>query len=79
MTSSVATLTVNLAVPDSFSPDRMIKSGRLRCNRTGRFLVGGGFTTLAGQSLAYMGRLNTNGTLDTTFTPTITRWAFDLG
>lgn len=35
----------------------------------GKILVGGAFTTLRGQPRTYLGRLNANGTLDTTFTP----------
>jgi len=35
----------------------------------GKILVGGGFTTLGGQSRSYLGRLNADGTLDTAFDP----------
>jgi len=35
----------------------------------GKILVGGDFTTLAGQPRSFIGRLNSNGTLDTTFNP----------
>ncbi len=35
----------------------------------GKVLVGGGFTTLGGQTRNYIGRLNPNGTLDTAFNP----------
>jgi len=35
----------------------------------GKILVGGGFTSLAGLTRNYIGRLNTNGTLDTAFNP----------
>jgi uncharacterized delta-60 repeat protein len=35
----------------------------------GKVLVGGAFTTLGGQARANLGRLNVNGTLDTTFNP----------
>ena len=35
----------------------------------GKILVGGNFTTLAGQTRSYIGRLNSGGTLDTTFNP----------
>ena len=34
----------------------------------GKILVGGDFTTLAGQSRGCLGRLNADGSLDTTFT-----------
>ncbi len=36
----------------------------------GKILVGGGFTNLAGQARNFLGRLNTNGTLDAAFNPT---------
>ena len=35
----------------------------------GKILVGGGFTTLGGQTRNYIGRLNADGTLDTGFNP----------
>ena len=35
----------------------------------GKILVGGYFTTLGGQTRNYIGRLNADGTLDTTFNP----------
>src|ERR1043165_6941806 len=35
----------------------------------GKILVGGNFSTLGGQSRDYMGRLNADGTLDTSFDP----------
>jgi uncharacterized delta-60 repeat protein len=38
----------------------------------GKILVGGNFTTLAGQTRTRIGRLHTNGTLDTNFNPVIT-------
>jgi len=38
----------------------------------GKILVGGAFTTLGGVSRTVLGRLNTNGTLDTGFHPIIT-------
>ena len=34
----------------------------------GKILVGGNFTTLAGQPRSHLGRLNPDGSLDTTFT-----------
>ncbi len=40
-----------------------------RCRRTGRFWWGGLFFTLGGQSRVCLGRLNADGTLDTTFNP----------
>ncbi|MCX6916761.1 MAG: hypothetical protein NT167_27580, partial [Verrucomicrobia bacterium] len=35
----------------------------------GKILVGGNFTTLGGQTRSYLGRLNADGTLDSTFNP----------
>ena len=37
---------------------------------TGKIMVGGNFTTYSGSSVIRIARLNTNGTLDTTFQPT---------
>jgi hypothetical protein len=37
----------------------------------GKILVGGIFTTLGGQARNHIGRLNSNGTLDTTFKPLV--------
>ena len=41
-------------------------------------LVGGYFTTLAGQSRPYIGRLNPDGTLDTSFKPVANGTVYSL-
>jgi hypothetical protein len=44
----------------------------------GKILVGGGFTTLGGQSRTNIGRLNADGTPDTSFNPGADRAVFSL-
>jgi uncharacterized delta-60 repeat protein len=68
LTSVVAELSVNLALPDSFNPGAYDVQS-LAVQADGKVLVGGRFTTLGGQSRNYLGRLNANGTLDSTFNP----------
>lgn len=74
ITSAPALLTVNLATLDStFNPgtggtdDPSVYS--LAAQADGKILVGGAFTVLSGQSRNHIGRLNADGTLDTTFNP----------
>jgi uncharacterized delta-60 repeat protein len=72
VTSAVAMLSVNLALPDSFNPGAggpypYVYSMTLQAD--GKILVGGRFGTLGGQSRNYIGRLNADGTLDTSFNP----------
>src|SRR5207302_23710 len=40
----------------------------------GKILVGGSFTTLGGQSRHYIGRLNADGTLNSSFNPGAADW-----
>src|SRR5216684_3667641 len=56
-------------LPDSFNPtaDDFVFSLALQAD--GKILVGGGFYTLGGQSRNHIGRLNVDGTLDTSFNP----------
>jgi uncharacterized delta-60 repeat protein len=44
----------------------------------GKILVGGDFTTLGGQSRYYMGRLNADGSLDTSFNPGANNGVYSL-
>ncbi len=54
---------------DAFYPDadRTVYATAIQAD--GKILVGGSFTTLGGQACKSIGRLNTDGTLDTTFNP----------
>lgn len=67
VTSSIAVLNVNLAVPDSFNPGANSYAFGLAVQPDGKILVGGGFTTLGGQSRMRLGRLHPDGALDTGF------------
>jgi len=69
VTSAVAVLTLNLAVPDSFNPGANGQVVALAVQPDGKILVGGSFTTLGGQSCNRLGRLNPDGTLDAPFNP----------
>lgn len=68
-TSSVVTLTVNLAAPDSFNPGPNNQIRALAVQADGKILVGGNFGTLNGQPRSQIGRLNPDGSLDTSFNP----------
>ena len=67
VTSSGATLTVNLAVADSFNPGANDQIRALAVQTDGKILVGGNFVGLDGQNVVELGRLNSDGTLDTAF------------
>jgi uncharacterized delta-60 repeat protein len=74
VTSAVALLTVNLATADAFNPGASNAGASSAVYTTavqadGKILVGGQFTTLGGQTCNNIGRLNSDGTLDTTFSP----------
>jgi uncharacterized delta-60 repeat protein len=56
-------------LPDSFNPGAYGLVDSLAVQADGKILVGGGFTTLGGQSRTNIGRLNADGTLDTSFNP----------
>ena len=53
---------------DGFEPGANNIVRCLAAQANGQILVGGYFTTLAGQARNYLGRLNADGSLDTTFT-----------
>lgn len=73
VTSAVAVLTVNLALPDGFDvmiADRGLSSGiiyGLAPQRDGKILVGGGFTNLGGFYHFCIGRLYPDGAVDASF------------
>ena len=69
VTSAVAVLSVNLASPDSFNPGANSAVYSVTVQADGKILVAGDFTTLGGQTRNYLGRLNADGTLDSTFNP----------
>src|SRR3989442_11282827 len=56
-------------LPDSFNPGASSYVDALAVQADGKILAGGYFTVLGGQSLGYVGRLNTDGALDTSFNP----------
>src|SRR6266704_2101633 len=59
-------------LPDSFNPGTggsYPNVYSLAVQADGKILVGGNFSTLGGQSRNYIGRLNADGTLDTSFNP----------
>jgi uncharacterized delta-60 repeat protein len=72
VTSGVAVLKVyltDLAFADSFNPGANSGAYTLAFQPDGKILVGGGFSTLGGQSRNCIGRLNADGTVDATFNP----------
>lgn len=82
VTSSVAVVTVNLALPDAFSPTIGGIAGRkalcFGLQPDGAIIVGGRFATLGNQPCNYMGRLVTDGTLDTAFAPAVSDYLTSL-
>jgi len=67
--SSNATLTINFAVPDSLSVNASGQVRAIAVQPDGKILIGGSFTNLAGQSRNFIGRLNSDGSLDPDFNP----------
>ncbi len=68
-TSSTASLTVQAPVDANFNPAADAAVSALAVQPDGRILVGGVFTTLAGQPRNYLARLHEDGSLDTGFNP----------
>ena len=70
MTSASAALTVNLVTSETvFNPGADYYVNTLAVQADGKILVGGGFTTLGGESRSNLGRLNADGSVDLTFDP----------
>ncbi len=70
MTSASAALTVNLVTSETvFNPGADYYVNTLAVQADGKILVGGGFTTLGGESRSNLGRLNADGSVDLTFNP----------
>src|SRR5882757_7333427 len=71
--TNIARLFPDGTVETSFHPVVLgIVSAQVNClalQTNGQILVGGSFSTLSGQSRKNIGRLNSDGTLDTTFNP----------
>ena len=65
LTSTSALLSVNLAVPDTFSPGADSAVNAIAVQPDGKILVGGYFSSLAGQPRNRIGRFNPDGSLDT--------------
>ena len=65
-------------LPDSFNPGANARVLSLALDAGGKIMVGGGFTTLGGQTRNYIGRLNANGTLDSGFNPGANNWVLSL-
>jgi uncharacterized delta-60 repeat protein len=78
VTSAVAVLTVNLATTDAFDPGANGPVYATAIQADGKILVGGYFTTLGGQPRNNIGRLNSDGTLDTTFNPGADYYVYSL-
>ncbi len=69
MTSSAATLTVNTGVSDPLNPGPNDQVRAMAVQTDGKILVGGNFGQLGGQARSLLGRLNSDGSLDTNFNP----------
>jgi uncharacterized delta-60 repeat protein len=65
-------------LPDSFNPGANARVLALALDAGGKIVVGGGFTTLGGQTRNYIGRLSANGTLDSGFNPGANNWVLSL-
>lgn len=77
--SGIARLTSDGSLDTTFNPGNGIGSGGINAiaiQPDGKILVGGTFTTLCGQPRNYIGRLNVDGSLDTSFNPGISNFSF---
>jgi uncharacterized delta-60 repeat protein len=78
-TSAVAMLTVvNPSTADTFNPVANDRVCATALQADGKILASGDFTTLAGQTRARLGRINADGTLDTSFNPAVDNYACSL-
>jgi len=69
VTSLVATLSFNSAVPDVLNPGANAEVYAVALQPDGKLFLGGAFTTIGGQARNHIARLNTDGTLDPNFNP----------
>src|SRR5262249_46832808 len=67
--SAIAQLTVITVAPDSLNPGANGDVNIMLPLSDGKILVGGYFSTLGGSARPGLGRLNAEGTLDTSFAP----------
>jgi uncharacterized delta-60 repeat protein len=67
----IARLNADGSVDSTFDPDANVDVSALALQGDGKILIGGAFTTLAGGATTrnYVARLNTDGTVDSTFNP----------
>jgi uncharacterized delta-60 repeat protein len=78
-TSTPAILSMNLAVADSLNPGANYAVRSFAVQPDGRILMGGDFTTLASVPRAHLGRLNADGSLDTSFPSVADNTVFSVG
>src|SRR5262249_48252228 len=69
LTSAVAAVSVNLATNAPFNPNADGPVGSIVVQADGRIVLGGYFTSLAGENHARIGRLSPDGTADSSFKP----------
>ena len=67
LTSTVATLKVDVATADGFDPEPSSPVFSVAVQPDGKLLAGGQFTNFAGTPCNHLGRLNSDGSLDTNF------------
>lgn len=67
VTSSVAALTLNLALPDAFAPELNDEVRSLATRPDGKILIGGNFNHLGPEWFWEFGQLNADGSRDTNF------------
>ena len=79
VTSLVATLTVNSAIADSLNPGANAEVYAVALQPDGKVLLGGNFTSVAGQTRNRIARLNADGTLDAGFNPGASGLVFSFG
>lgn len=78
----IARLHSNGSLDSTFNPNpnpqfsTMVNSCTLQAN--GKVLIGGAFTTIAGLERVNMARLNSDGSLDSTFTSSSLNWVYSL-
>ncbi len=65
-------------VPDNFNPGAGGSVLALAVQADGKIVVGGGFTTLGGQTRVRLGRLTADGSLDTSFSPQASATVYSL-